>query len=122
MSLAKFTTLAARQVDCYCIEGLCAHEVGHLLGLGHDMSEASLMKPVLTIKDSLMTGIDSETVRSFLDLYGDGPSSAGERATGFPGRRRGCEGRVTRDLGERWDLDTRSAGTHQPSIHKGTGR
>jgi len=70
MSLAKFTTLETHTPDCYYIEGVLAHEIGHMLGLGHIDSVESLMKPLSPPEESYFYGcIDEETLKAYRDLY-----------------------------------------------------
>jgi hypothetical protein len=68
-SLAKFTSLATKKEDSYYIEGICMHEIGHLLGLKHIDDEASLMKRMLTIRDSRLMMIDDKTLHQFHEIY-----------------------------------------------------
>jgi hypothetical protein len=70
MSLAKFTTLYTNTADSYYIEGVLAHEIGHLIGLGHIDSQGSLMKKLSPMSESYFLGrIDAETMRLYTSLY-----------------------------------------------------
>ncbi len=70
MALARFTTLETKTPDSYYIEGLLAHEIGHMLGLEHIDSADSLMKPMLSQSESYFMGrIDDETIRQYKKLY-----------------------------------------------------
>lgn len=72
MMLAKFTTLESRKPDSYYIEGVLAHEIGHMIGLGHIDSETSLMKPLSPMAESYFMGnIDGETLGQYRRLYSD---------------------------------------------------
>jgi len=70
MSLAKFTTLETNTPDSYYIEGVLAHEIGHMLGLGHIDSGESLMKPLSPPEESYFYGrIDETTLKNYRGLY-----------------------------------------------------
>ncbi|MDX9802015.1 MAG: matrixin family metalloprotease [Spirochaetia bacterium] len=70
MSLARFTTLETNTPDSYYIEGLLAHEIGHMLGLGHIDSSSSLMKPLSSREESYFMGaLDDETITEYKKLY-----------------------------------------------------
>lgn len=72
MVIAKFTTLETRKPDSYYIEGVLAHEIGHMIGLGHIDSETSLMKPLSPPAESYFRGkIDEETLGQYRRLYSD---------------------------------------------------
>jgi hypothetical protein len=72
MVIAKFTTLETRKPDSYYIEGVLAHEIGHMIGLGHIDSETSLMKPLSPPAESYFMGkIDEETLGQYRRLYSD---------------------------------------------------
>jgi len=70
MVIAKFTTLETRKLYSYYIEGVLAHEIGHMIGLEHIDSETSLMKPLSPMDESYFMGkIDEETDTQYRGLY-----------------------------------------------------
>jgi hypothetical protein len=44
MTIARFTTLETRTPEAYYIEGVLAHEIGHMLGLSHIEAPGCLMR------------------------------------------------------------------------------
>ena len=72
MSIAKFTTLSTNKPDSYYIEGVLAHEIGHMIGLPHIDTEKSLMKPLSPPEESYFFGeIDEGTLNLYKRLYKD---------------------------------------------------
>lgn len=70
MQVARFTTLRTNKPDSYYIEGVLAHEIGHMIGLGHIDSAGSLMKSKSDVKESYFKGaIDQETLMAYRKLY-----------------------------------------------------
>jgi hypothetical protein len=71
--LARFTTLSTNRPDSYYLEGVLSHEIGHMLGLGHNDSAGSLMKPDSPLSESWLKGaIDDETRARIRELYPSG--------------------------------------------------
>jgi len=71
MSIARFTTLQTHSPDSYYIEGVLAHEIGHMVGLGHIDSQSCLMKAFSPLQESYFMGrIDEETLEAYRRLYG----------------------------------------------------
>jgi Zn-dependent protease with chaperone function len=70
MMIARFTTLRTNMPDAYYIEGVLAHEIGHMIGLGHIASDSSLMKQLSPLEESYFMGrIDAETLEQYKKLY-----------------------------------------------------
>lgn len=70
MSITRFTTLKTNSPCSYYIEGVLAHEIGHMLGMAHIEFEKSIMKSKSITSESYFKGeIDQETIRVYQDLY-----------------------------------------------------
>ena len=70
MTLTKFTTLRTNSKNAYYIEGVLAHEIGHMLGLQHIDSDSSVMKEKSSQEESFFKGvIDAETINAYKTLY-----------------------------------------------------
>ena len=70
MLITKFTTLKTNTPDSYYIEGVLAHEIGHMIGLDHIDSEDSMMKMKSGADESYFRGaIDELTLAAYRDLY-----------------------------------------------------
>ncbi len=68
--LARFTTIETGKTDSYYIEGVVAHEIGHMIGLGHCELFTSVMKPDSPPDESWFKGlIDDETISEYRELY-----------------------------------------------------
>jgi len=70
MSVAGFTTRRTRTPGYYYIEGVLAHEVGHMIGLDHIEEADCLMKALSPSEESYFMGrIDEKTLRRYRELY-----------------------------------------------------
>jgi len=70
MRVARFTTELTKREHSFYIEGVLAHEIGHMIGLGHIDSAASLMKPLSPRDESYFKGrIDEATLSLYAALY-----------------------------------------------------
>ena len=70
MQLTNFTTLRTNKPGSYYIEGVLAHEIGHLIGLGHIDDPSSIMKKKSDYKESYHKGnIDKKTIAAYKLLY-----------------------------------------------------
>jgi len=70
MQLTMFTTLRTKKPDAYYIEGVLAHEIGHMIGLDHIKSPTSVMKQKSSAEESFFKGdLDAETISAYRALY-----------------------------------------------------
>lgn len=70
MAMAGFTTTRTNKPGFYYIEGVLAHEIGHMIGLDHIEAEDSLMKPFSPVEESYNKGfIDPATLTAYRVLY-----------------------------------------------------
>jgi len=70
MSLAGFTTTRTRHPGFYYIEGILAHEIGHLVGLDDMPLPGCLMNPLSTPAESYGMGrLDPVTLAAYRSLY-----------------------------------------------------
>jgi hypothetical protein len=70
MMIAGFTTARTNKPGFYYIEGVLAHEIGHMIGLGHIEDESSLMKQFSPVEESYNKGvIDPATFSAYQALY-----------------------------------------------------
>lgn len=70
MLVTKFTTLKTNSPNSYYIEGVLAHEIGHMIGLGHLDMNYSIMKQKSSPEESFFKGnIDEETILAYKKLY-----------------------------------------------------
>ena len=71
MQHTRFTTLKTNTPGSYYIEGVLAHEIGHLIGLAHIELETSVMKTYSPRQESFFKGrIDDDTILAYKKLYG----------------------------------------------------
>ncbi len=75
MAIAKFTTLRTKKPDSYYIEGVLAHEIGHMIGLDHIEDDESVMRHLSSANESFGKGeLDEKTLNAYRALYpGAGP-------------------------------------------------
>lgn len=70
MSVTGFTTRRTHTPGYYYIEGVLAHEIGHMIGLEHIEEEDCLMKALSPPEESYFMGrIDEKTLRRYRELY-----------------------------------------------------
>jgi hypothetical protein len=70
MMIAGFTTKRTNKHGFYYIEGVLAHEIGHLIGLDHIEDKDCLMKSFSPVEESYKKGyIDSKTLKAYNMLY-----------------------------------------------------
>lgn len=70
MQLTMFTTLRTNKPDAYYIEGVLAHEIGHMIGLDHISDPSSVMKQKSDAKESYFKGtLDQATLDAYRKLY-----------------------------------------------------
>ena len=70
MRITRFTTLETNSVGAYYIEGVLAHEIGHMIGLGHINIDTSVMKQESSKSESFFKGyIDDDTLNAYRKLY-----------------------------------------------------
>lgn len=71
MMIAGFTTTRTNRDGFYYIEGVLAHEIGHMIGLDHIEHPRSLMKAFSPVEESYNKGvIDDLTLDAYRKLYG----------------------------------------------------
>ena len=85
MQITRFTTLKTNTKDSYYIEGVLAHEIGHMIGLGHSDRATSIMKEKSSAEESYFKGaLDKDTLEEYKKLY-------------FPQKNRGIVSKDTKD-------------------------
>jgi hypothetical protein len=70
MQITRFTTLRTNMPESYYIEGVLAHEIGHMIGLEHIDDPTSIMKQKSDYRESYHKGtIDAKTLAAYRELY-----------------------------------------------------
>jgi hypothetical protein len=70
MAVAGFTTARTNRPGAYYIEGVLAHEIGHMIGLDHIEDVGCLMKAYSPLAESYgRARIDSRTIEAYRSLY-----------------------------------------------------